>query len=104
MGRLPRWPSRGELHVSVFQRFLHSHSPPSSVFCAGGDASFIFWDHISQQRLVKPIKKHLPVTALSYNRTGQYLAYALGYDWERVGLTCTRISEERGCLPKRRRC
>ncbi|KAJ4457689.1 putative Protein RAE1 [Paratrimastix pyriformis] len=76
-------------HRDVTKKEVHGindicfHPTFGTFVTAGGDCSYIFWDHISQQRLAKPAKKTTPVTAVAFNNSGQYLAYALGYDWER---------------------
>jgi WD40 repeat protein len=52
---------------------------------AGADGTFSFWDKDSKQRL-KPfpsVNGQIPCT--SFNRNGTIFAYAVSYDWSKVG-------------------
>jgi hypothetical protein len=44
-----------------------------------------FWDKDSKQRVWKPAQKaNTGITATAFNRSGNILAYAVGYDWSKV--------------------
>lgn len=50
----------------------------------GGDGAFAFWDKHHRVRLNDNARGHnVPVTAMRWDPTGNYLAYAHGYDWHR---------------------
>ena len=56
--------------------------PTGTFMTAGADGVYIMWDKDQKSRLQKPNPAaHLPITAATFNSSGNILAYALGYDW-----------------------
>lgn len=51
---------------------------------AGSDGSFSFWDKDSKQRLKAQTSVGSPITATTFNRTGNLFAYSVCYDWSQV--------------------
>ncbi|OIR57952.1 MAG: Poly(A)+ RNA export protein [Amphiamblys sp. WSBS2006] len=55
-----------------------------NVLATGGaDGVIGIWDKESKQKIKTIPHLGAPVTAMAYNRTGDLLAYAVGYDWSK---------------------
>ena len=51
---------------------------------AGSDGTISIWDKDSRQRLKPMNSLGGPVTAITFNKGGNLLAYAVSYDWHKV--------------------
>ena len=51
----------------------------------GSDGTVSFWDGEARQRLKLFPKLNETVSCMAFNRTGGIFAYALSYDWSKVG-------------------
>lgn len=60
---------------------LAFHPTEGTFFTAGSDGTFTSWDKDNKVRLRSFDFKGGPITAMTYNRTGSILAYAVSYDW-----------------------
>ena len=56
-----------------------------SVASAGGNGKFVIWDILEKSRVYEreSCEDKTPLTAIEYNKNGDLLAYASGYDWSR---------------------
>ncbi|SGY32640.1 BQ5605_C002g01391 [Microbotryum silenes-dioicae] len=60
-----------------------SFHPLGTFSTAGSDGVINMWDHTSRTRLKTWTLNEGSVTATDFSRTGQYLAYAISYDWSK---------------------
>ncbi|GAA5865006.1 hypothetical protein JCM1840_005704 [Sporobolomyces johnsonii] len=58
-----------------------SFHPAGTFSTAGSDGAINIWDHRYRTRLKTWSDLGAPVSATDFNRTGQFLAYSLSYDW-----------------------
>lgn len=59
------------------------HPTHGTFVTAGSDGAMHFWDKDSKQRLESVPNLGSPIPATAFSRTGNYLAYALSYDWSK---------------------
>lgn len=55
----------------------------SFVFTAGGDGCINYWDYEAKNKIKSFNFKGAPVTRAKISDDGQFMAYALGYDWQK---------------------
>ncbi|PVU98481.1 hypothetical protein BB559_001553 [Furculomyces boomerangus] len=61
-----------------------SHHPIFGTFCTGGsDGSIVIWDKDARSKLKNIPNAGAPIVSTCFNRNGQILAYAAGYDWSK---------------------
>lgn len=61
-----------------------SFHPIHGTFSTAGSDGFIhLWDKDSKQRLESSPNLGSPIPCTAFNRNGNYLAYALSYDWSK---------------------
>ena len=51
------------------------------ICTAGGDGKMIFWDFMQKNRIIEFAYAGVPVTKAKISPDGNFVAYALGYDW-----------------------
>ena len=56
-----------------------------TICTAGGDGNFTIWDLEKRRRIIekKNLEDKTPLTACEYNKMGDLLVYASGYDWSK---------------------
>jgi len=71
---------------NVFSVNAISFHPLFGTFStAGSDGTFNFWDKDSKQRLKQFNNVGGPIISSAFSRNGSIFAYAMGYDWSKVG-------------------
>ncbi|PVU88112.1 hypothetical protein BB561_006020 [Smittium simulii] len=70
--------------TNVYSVNCITHHPTFGTFGTGGsDGNIIFWDREAKTKLGTISNVGAPVTSSSFNRTGDILAYSVGYDWSK---------------------
>ena len=64
---------------------LSFHPIHGTFSTAGSDGTFNFWDKDSKQRLKSFSNVGGPIPCTTFNRNGSIFAYAVSYDWSKVG-------------------
>lgn len=59
------------------------HPNYGTFLTAGSDGVIHFWDKDSKQRLESMTNLGSPIPCTAFSRTGNYMAYALSYDWSK---------------------
>lgn len=58
--------------------------PGQGTLCTGGaDGVITIWDMAARNRLGAFPSAGTPITSLAFNQTGEMLAYAVSYDWNK---------------------
>ncbi|OLY80480.1 Poly(A)+ RNA export protein [Smittium mucronatum] len=65
-----------------------------SLLTAGSDGNMITWDKDAKSRLKSFPSANIPITSTCFNKTGNILAYSVGYDWSK-GLQGSNQTEKR---------
>jgi len=56
---------------------------PKFLFTAGGEGCISYWDYEKKNKIKTFNYKGIPITRAKVSPDGNYLAYALGYDWSK---------------------
>lgn len=67
--------------VDVFPVNVTTFHPLGTLASAGGDGVINVWDLQARTRVKNFPDLGGPITAIAFSASGQYLAYALSYDW-----------------------
>ncbi|OMJ21099.1 Poly(A)+ RNA export protein [Smittium culicis] len=59
------------------------HPGYGSLLTAGSDGSMISWDKDARTRIKSFPSVNIPITSTCFNKTGNILAYSVGYDWSK---------------------
>lgn len=59
------------------------HPQHGTLSTAGADGTFVFWDKDAKHRLKGFPSVGGPISATTFNRTGDIFAYAVSYDWSK---------------------
>ncbi|OMJ20368.1 Poly(A)+ RNA export protein [Smittium culicis] len=59
------------------------HPGYGSLLTAGSDGSMITWDKDARTRIKSFPSVNTPITSTCFNKTGNILAYSVGYDWSK---------------------
>jgi mRNA export factor len=62
---------------------LATHPSYGTIVTGGSDGTYNFWDKEARTRLKAYPAVGGSISALSYNKTGDILAYAISYDWHK---------------------
>jgi WD40 repeat protein len=61
------------------------HPVHGTLATVGSDGSFSFWDKDARTKLKPSEAMEQPITRCCFNNNGQIFAYAVSYDWSKVG-------------------
>lgn len=61
------------------------HPTYGTFSTAGADGTISTWDKDSKQRITTLPKANGTIACTAFNRNGTILAYAISYDWTKVG-------------------
>jgi mRNA export factor len=75
----------GETNPEVYPVNAIAFNQIYGTFCtAGGDGSWTIWDKDSRSKLKSgAFQNKTPITAVDFSPSGDLLAYAAGYDWQK---------------------
>lgn len=61
------------------------HPEHGTLATVGSDGRYSFWDKDARTKLKTSDQMEQPITACAFNGDGQIFAYAVSYDWSKVG-------------------
>ena len=74
------------IFLPVFQvNDICFHPTYGTLATVGSDGRISFWDKDARTKLKTSDAMPLPVTRVTMHSSGQIMAYAIGYDWNKVG-------------------
>lgn len=74
------------------------HPHHGTLATVGSDGRFSFWDKDARTKLKTSEQTQQPITCCAFNARGQIFAYAVSYDWSKVGFRILLLSEK--CILK----